>query len=657
MLRLLPCVFLAAALSSCSQKPSLNLAEGCQPLLNGYDCFMPYPSDFFRVADASQATGGKIEVKPSARITTVTGTSADVHGWKTMDGFSPVSTLVFGFHADVSKNGFVTLLDAPEKSLESESNTVIIEASTGKRIAHFVDLDPRATDPLRRALVVHPYVALAEKQRYVVFVHGVTDNAGQKVPAPEGFQRLRDGESAGDSSLEAQKKRYENDIFPALTQAGIARQDLQLAWDFTVGSNDSVTRDLLKVRELTLAWLKTNTPTVTITDVKDTPDDDVWRRIYGKITVPLFLTKPDPGSRLNRDAAGEVVQNGTTEFPLYATVPASVRDQFGPGQVLAYGHGFFGSATDVAHDNTRVMSQHLKAVMVATDWWGMSLADVGKVGDGLTSYPNRVMDFSDRVSQAMANWLVLTSTVDTQLKNLDAFKRPSQMGLPGVSMSAGQSNAGASTFQGPVGYIGCSQGHILGAVMTSLNPDIHRAVLNVGGAGFTHLMMRARPFDTYLVLLGISIKDPLDQQKYLATLQRHFDRFDPALYAPYFSQTVLPGNPKDRRVLMQMGLGDVQVPNLGSLLHARILDVPVLTPAPVAPYGLRTVMGPYDGSALAIYDFGIDVNAVYRDANPQPDGNAVHDTLRNVPAAMSQMEQFFSTGQILSPCTGACDPE
>jgi hypothetical protein len=170
-------------------------------------------------------------------------------------------------------------------------------------------------------------------------------------------------------------------------------------------------------------------------------------------------------------------------------------------------------------------------------------------------------------------------------------------------------------------------------------------------------MMRARPFDTYLLLLEVAVKDPLDEQKYLATLQRHFDRFDPALFAPFFSAHVLPGNPTDRRVLMQMGLGDTQVPNLGTLLHARLLDLPLITPSPLSPFGLKTVTAPYDGSALSVYDFGIDVNAAYRDASPQPDGNQVHDGLRNVEAAMKQMGHFFSTGQILNACNGSCDPE
>lgn len=642
----LPRVVLCVALASCQPpKPSfgsLDLPEGCQPLISGHDCFMPYPSDFFRVADDTQRTGARIELKGPARITNRQGGSADVHAWKKMDGFSPVSTLIFGFPADVSHHGFVELLDPQERSLETTSNTLIVEASTGKRVPHFVDLDPRATDPKRRALVIHPIEAFKEKQRYIVFVHNVTDTSGQKVPVPEGFRRLRDGESAGDALLEAMHQRYEDNIFSALPGTGIERKDLQLAWDFTVGSDASVTADMLKVRELTLSWLKSHTPTVTITSVTESPEPDVWREIRGTITGPLFLEKADPGSPLFRDAQGNVAQNGTTEFPLYANIPTALKNQAGPGGVLMYGHGFFGNGTDLSNHNTRGIATRLKVVMVSTDWWGMSLGDVGKVGEGLTSRPSRVMDFSERVPQAMANWLVLTSLVPTQLKEHTAFKRPN----------------GTAVYQGTASnFIGCSQGHILGGVMAALNPDIHRAVLNVGGAGFTHLMMRARPFDAYLLLLAVSIKDPLEQQKYLASLQRHFDRFDPALYARYFSAEVLEGNPNDRRVLMQMGLGDVQVPNLGTYLHARMLHLPVISPAAAMPYGLTAVNSPYDGSALAIYDFGVDLTAAYKEATPQAEGNVVHDWLRNVPAALTQMEDFYATGQILNTCSGACNPE
>jgi pimeloyl-ACP methyl ester carboxylesterase len=178
------------------------------------------------------------------------------------------------------------------------------------------------------------------------------------------------------------------------------------------------------------------------------------------------------------------------------------------------------------------------------------------------------MDFSERVPQGMANWLVLTHAVGREMKDLPALKRPDTPGEPGVSTSGGASNQGQLTYEGPAAnFIGISMGAILGGTLAALDPDLTRVALNVGGAGFTHLMMRARPFEGFLSLLELSIKDPLTQQAYLATLQRHFDRFDPATWAVHVLADPLPGSPDDRRVVLQVGLGDSAVPNLGSNLR------------------------------------------------------------------------------------------
>jgi hypothetical protein len=200
---------------------------------------------------------------------------------------------------------------------------------------------------------------------------------------------------------------------------------------------------------------------------------------------------------------------------------------------------------------------------------------------------------------------------------------------------------------GAPGYVGISEGAILGGAMVSLNPDLPRAILHVGGCGFTQMMMRARPFSLYLSFLATSLPDPLDQQKFIATLQRQFDRFDPATYAALLQQ---------KRVLLQNGLGDSQVPNLGTYLWARLLNVPLLMPPPVVPYGLQPQAGPIAGSAIALFDFGVDTNALYAAATPSDTETPVHEGLRKQPSAISQMDQFLTDGTIVQTCPAVCNP-
>ncbi len=647
-----------AALAACQAKPPLSLPAGCQPLFGGSDCFVPYPSDFFRVEDVAEPTGFRVDTTGAGRLSTTAGASADVNAGRPIDGFSKLPPIVVAFPQAVSPQGFVRLADPPESSLSAASPTVLIEADTGRFIPHFVDFDPRATDLTRQALVLHPIVALAARTRYVVGIHGaVLKDGGAPVPAPEGFLRLRDGQASGDPALEPLAKRYDKDVFAPLATAGVPRKELQLAWDFTTGSDEWATADMLRVRELTLAWLATHTPVFTLTRVDDNPDSDIWRRVFGTLTMPLFLEKTDPGSKLFRGADGRVAQNGEATFGFEAEVPISVRDQWEPGRPLTYGHGFFGGTNETRGGSARNLCNRMKAVMFATDWWGMALADTGLVADALTGRPSRIFDFTDRVPQGMANWLVLTAAMQGPLRNEAAFQRPASG--PGVSTNGGGASNALAVLYGPgaANYIGISQGHILGGVMVALNPDISRAVLQMGGAGFTEMMMRARPFETYLTFLEITVKDPLDQQKYIATLQRPFDRIDPASYARWLLSEKLPGNP-DRRVLFENGLGDVQVPNFASWIHARLVGLPVLTPTVYQPWGLETAASPYAGSALALYDFKLDPEATYRDAQPAADDNPVHEGVRKLEPALLQMDRFYSDGIAENFCSGAtCDPD
>jgi hypothetical protein len=434
--------------------------------------------------------------------------------------------------------------------------------------------------------------------------------------------------------------RFENDVFAKIQAVGVPRADLQLAWDFTTTSGVGTTADMFKVRELAIAWLASNTPVVTVTKVTDAPAANIWREIQGTIQGPLFLQDAAAGSPLARDSSGNVVQNGTTTFTFTAHVPASVQNQTTPGRALAYGHGFFGSQAEAEGTSARTIADRLRAVTFAIDWWGMSKDDVGVVVDGILSHTSRVAAFSDRVHQAMANWIVTTGAIRTSFKGVAQLQR---------------SNGGPVVYdETQLFYFGASQGHILGGVQAALNPYFTRVVLNVGGAGLTHMMTRATPFAPMLGMIGLSLPEPLDQAKLVATLQPQLDRIDPASYAEYVLAKKLPGSPDDRRVCMQTGLGDAEVPNLGSWLHARMLGFGEITPNAYAVWGVPQIQagqGP-QSSALTVFDFGIDLQKS-RDPVTPPD-NPVHEGVRIDPNALTQIDQFFTDGTITNPCGGPC---
>ena len=48
----------------------LELPAGCNPLMGGIDCFLPYPSDVYLVDDASLPSGKRVEHRGASKLTT-----------------------------------------------------------------------------------------------------------------------------------------------------------------------------------------------------------------------------------------------------------------------------------------------------------------------------------------------------------------------------------------------------------------------------------------------------------------------------------------------------------------------------------------------------------------------------------------------------------
>jgi hypothetical protein len=123
------------------------------------------------------------------------------------------------------------------------------------------------------------------------------------------------------------------------------------------------------------------------------------------------------------------------------------------------------------------------------------------------------------------------------------------------------------------------------------------------------------------------------------------------------ANSVLAGAPTGvppKQLLMQIALSDEQVPNLGSFWQARTMEIPVLGPSPVTPWGLMTQPAPLaSGSALVIEDGGAPPPPTTNVPAPKLDPS-MHDLTRNQPASRRQMADFFATGMIVNECAGAC---
>ena len=205
----------------------------------------------------------------------------------------------------------------------------------------------------------------------------ISTTTGLPIEANEAFISLLYGTPSSDPSITLRQPHYATEVFPLLTQIGVNIDELQLAWDFTVGSLQSVTERLLYMRDDGISRLPANGPTYTITEVIENPETNVARRVKGSFEIPLYTDQKGPGAHLVIGENGLPVfqEWNTATFTINIPTSATVS----PGMILIYGHGLFGNQEE---SNNHVLVENANTygyVTVATDWWGLSTQDVAAV--------------------------------------------------------------------------------------------------------------------------------------------------------------------------------------------------------------------------------------------------------------------------------------
>lgn len=619
--------------------------EGCNPIAATWSCMLPYPSDVFRVADATYPSGHRVEVPEPAQVHDYRERPLDFVSFRRPDGFSHLPQILARFPTGVDASVLVFHDEDVSTTLSAASPTQLIAADSGERVVHFAELDPRPDDDTQRTLIIRPMTRLANGTRYVVAIQGLVDTTGAPIAPPEGFRKVRDGDTADDDVLAALAARYEVDVFPVLEAAGVARSSLQLAWDFTTVTEEHTTRDMLAMRDDLIAKLSVTPPAVTITSMEDPESPEIARLVKGTIRVPLYVDSPSRGARLVYDGSGRVVAQGEADVPFTAVVPRSVAMRAPgspPARLMQYGHGFFGEQTEIESPWFAITADRLGLVAVAVDWWGMSRDDLNAVLTDLGDNPPNALAFTDRLHQGMANQIALAYAALGPLAT-----------APEMQVDASPLYDTSTVY-----YYGNSNGHLLGGTYVALSPHVERAVLGVGGASYAFILFRSGNFSPFLGILETFIPDPVALQAVGSQLASQFDRIDPITYAPHLLGDTYAGSPATRRVLLQIGVGDAQVPNLAAHLQARTLGIPQLAPSVREIAFVPAMPSPIDGSALVEFDFGIADPLPGTYAEPAAMMNEVHDGVRQLDAAIEQIDRFLRPdGRVEATCDGVCDPE
>lgn len=627
---------------------SVTDADRCDPLDRRH-CLLPHPSDFF-TTDGETETGKRIALPRDGMPANVDGVHVDPTEWNRNDGYSPGSQIVtYVAGVDLAASGAAPITDIA-RSIKPDSPIVILDVDSARRVPHWAELDSNVESDANRVLFVRPAVHLEEGHRHVVALRRLVDGSGTPIPAPDEFLAYRDRLESNVPAIEARRDHMEN-VFDALGDAGIAREDLILAWDFTVASTQSLSGRLLHMRNDAFERLGNAAPAFTVSEIEDDFDDRVERRISGTFEVPLYMEDGGTaGARLAYEEGERPAHTGTYTADFRCIVPRAALAGPGgaavPARPAVYGHGLLGSEREVGAGNVRSMSNEHNFVFCATKWIGMSEQDVGNavgiLGD-LSGFPT----LADRCQQGILNTLFLGRLMihHDGLGSHEAFQ-----GSDGVSVIDGSE----------LFYDGNSQGGIMGGAATAVATDWTRAVLGVPGMNYSILLQRSVDFDTYALLYEPAYPDELERSLGLVLIQMLWDRAETSGYVHHLTDDPLPDTPA-HEVLLHVAFGDHQVAQATAEIEARTVGAAIHTPAvtdgrlpDVTPFwGIDPITAyPHQGSAIIIWDSGAPAPPLGN--VPPRDGTDPHEDPRADGEVRVQKSAFLQTdGAVVNVCDDA----
>jgi hypothetical protein len=683
--------------------------RGCDPI-DPAQCMLPYPNDWFTRPDRKSATGRRLDLNVLAMPRNIAGKPIDPSAWNDSDGFSAGSeilTLVPGMtkNSDLGASRLPTDLNI-ETNNASNLGVILLDATSGKVWPTWSEIDQYTaeagvipagtTAPVQQDLIIHPARNLLDGHRYIVALRHLVTDDGSEAPQSRAFNRyVRDylDRSTGGDPRASHMVRLLSDLKEAGWTISTNPKDLFLAWDFTTASSQNVTGRLLAIRDDAFEQLGATkaqvdagqdagrAPAFTVSSVTNftpTQNPNVARRITGTFTVPCYIAPtcsppvkcdeitsqspfddcPSPGQFLytkptKPDAEPSQVPGQTYRAGYICNVGRAGFERQQALRPVEYGHGLFGSDSEVNSGPQVEMANRQGMLYCATNWFGFANADV----------PNAVLALSDlslfpilvdRTEQGELNFLYLARLEISPrgFATNPAFQYANGKSL--INLSDG------------VDYDGNSQGGIYGGTVCAISIDVRRCALGVPGMDYPVLLPRSSDYVAhqtvpqvvvgelqklaadpssydptniygdigYSNLLDTFYPDQAQRQLIIDLLSTLWDRADPDGYAGHMTSTAVGGllpdctgegvvpaaNEKrdcpvgtpDHHVLMQVAWGDHQVANIAAFDEARTI-------------GARAVGGPATSNQLgggeALLGSRLCSNEPGGNANDPVDGN------------------------------------
>ena len=362
------------------------------------------------------------------------------------------------------------------------------------------------------------------------------DATGGRIPSSDVFAAYRDKQPTPQGLFEGRRAHFES-LFGTIAGASgpaVSRNDIYLAWDFTVASGQSLAGRMLSMRDDAFSSLGGGVPSYTVTSVTDNPGSGVLRRVQGTFDVPRYMSTDQPGSTMMYQPGTDTPMRQPT--PQQATftcnIPTSAMAADGTvhlSGVSLYGHGLLGSQSEVNSDAEVGFGQAYDWTFCAADWLGMSSNDLPVVAGLVIPDLSNFHLIPDRNQQGILDFLFLGRL----LRDPRGF----------AASSAFQTGGTPLIDPATLSYYGNSQGGIMGGAISAVATDLTRSVLGVPGMNYSTLLTRSSDFDTFAALMYPAYPDGLDRTLVMSLIQMLWDRGEADGYAAHMTTNPYPGTP------------------------------------------------------------------------------------------------------------------
>lgn len=570
-------------------------------------CLLPWPSNTFTRADPDSATGLRLAVE-SASLPI----ADDPSFLNLANGFSRITGVATAFEESLDLSR-LSMTDV-SASLDPEGPIQLFNAQPdsaryGQRMGMFSEaIDASSLTVERHLLIGRPQEVLEANADHVVVV---LDTIGSAAPRPRAVE-LALGLVAPEDDAEAAIVGYHAPTRKLLDDVGIDPARVVRVWDFTTRSAEDVTyrtHAMMDVLNGSLGDLG-----VEIDSAVFPSYENLAAIVRGRLTnAPNFL---DEEGRLVLDEDGLPQVTGTTSIEFRISLPQG--DPGTPYRVALYGHGTGGDVSDNAFDQ-ELSDYDIAKLNLRFDGW--TSTDFILTISSFSAFLEGSEKSTAGLMQSIAGGTVLLSALD---------------GVLGETLSAevlaGEPNpvAGRAPLTSDVVWVGGSLGGTLGAVIISADPRLHTAVLNVPGAGWTHMIPHSLLYDAGVGGIMLEVYDDiLDLQLAFVMSQSSWDDVDGAVWA---EEALAAGG----NFLMQQSMGDPVLPAVGTNLLSQALGARQFEPYLEPVYGLSTVDGAVNSGAV-LEQFRVPDTGVY-----DVHGFAARDTIAGQ-AALAQILELLDS--------------